>query len=130
MSNKNYKRVNPRLEGMDETMIHRIDSGNDCWIPIDPGNADYQEYLEWIAEGNTPEPAQGPVTWQDIRTKRDNLIRESDWTMIPGCTVDQAQWAAYRQTLRDIPTTYAETGPESVVWPRKPSTSGPNTIDE
>ena len=99
-------------------------------IPYDPDNIDYQEYLEWLAEGNTPEPARGPVTWQDIRTKRDNLIRESDWTMIPGCTVDQAQWAAYRQTLRDIPSTYAETGPESVVWPRKPSTSGPNTIDE
>ena len=26
-------------------------------IPFAPDNTDYQEYLEWISEGNTPEPA-------------------------------------------------------------------------
>jgi hypothetical protein len=26
-------------------------------IPFDPANTDYQEYLKWVAQGNTPLPA-------------------------------------------------------------------------
>ena len=26
-------------------------------IPFYPGNSDYEKYLEWLAEGNTPLPA-------------------------------------------------------------------------
>jgi hypothetical protein len=27
-------------------------------IPIEPANTDYQEYLKWLEEGNTPLPAE------------------------------------------------------------------------
>lgn len=27
-------------------------------IPFDPANTDYQEYLKWLEEGNTPLPAE------------------------------------------------------------------------
>ena len=47
--------------------------------------------------------------------------------MTPGCTIDQSAWAAYRQSLRDIPQTYRVDGYGAVVWPTVPSTKGPHT---
>ena len=94
-------------------------------IPLDEANTDYQAYLEW-AKTNTADPADG-LTWDDIRVKRDTILQTTDWTMTSGATVDQAQWAAYRQTIRDIPQTYKDKTPDDVVWPTQPSTAGPNT---
>ena len=34
-----------------------IRTATDDFIPIDEANTDYQEYLDWVAEGNTPEAA-------------------------------------------------------------------------
>jgi hypothetical protein len=33
---------------------------DNAFIPMDPANTDYAEYLEWLAEGNEPLPADTP----------------------------------------------------------------------
>ena len=96
-------------------------------IPSDEDNKDYQEYLLWVSEGNTAEAVDNTLTWDDIRSTRDQILRDTDWTMTTGASVDQAQWAAYRQNIRDIPQTYSGKTPDEVVWPTQPSTAGPNT---
>lgn len=39
-----------------------------------------------------------------VRTKRNQLLRESDWAMVSDAPTDKEAWAAYRQMLRDFPT--------------------------
>ena len=44
--------------------------------------------------------------WDDIIDKRNSKLRDSDWTQIPDSPLTaekKAEWAAYRQALRDIP---------------------------
>jgi len=40
------------------TSIIRL--SDNAFIPNDPGNRDYREYLDWLEAGNTPEPAPPP----------------------------------------------------------------------
>jgi hypothetical protein len=43
--------VNPNIIKRDE---------DSAFIPNDPANSDYQEYLEWLDKGNKPTPAMPP----------------------------------------------------------------------
>ena len=50
-----YKKV-IQPNGQPATCIKRL--ADNAFIPFDPANTDYAEYLQWLAEGNEPLPAE------------------------------------------------------------------------
>ena len=60
----------------------------------------------------------------ELRRKRDDLLKESDWTQLPDALTPEkrASWAEYRQLLRDLPEVSTPTEGENnellgVTWP-------------
>ena len=44
-------------QGVETGAVQFIGDGFITSIPFDPANSDYQAYLRWLEEGNTPTPA-------------------------------------------------------------------------
>ena len=69
-----------------------------------------------------PKTVDRPVskpTWEQIKSKRDNLLKESDWIDLPNSPSKNKQaWLDYRQALRDVPQKFKKA--EDVVWPKAP----------
>ena len=60
-----------------------------------------------------------------LRLKRDALLKESDWTLMPDSPLSDSkktEWATYRQSLRDLPSNNNDiTSIDDVVFPNKPN---------
>ncbi|WP_321991538.1 tail fiber assembly protein [Marispirochaeta aestuarii] len=114
------------IPGMDETQ--EVDSFSFDWIGFPLTNFDW-------TDSKNPRPTEAVVEREremksadeenkrrkieeDIRTKRNELLRISDWTQVPDSPSDKEAWANYRQALRDIPQ--QEGFPHDVVWPVVP----------
>ena len=71
--------------------------------------------------------------WGELRTHRDKLLAECDWTQNRDVTLgNDADWKTYRQKLRDLPAVvsaastltaghYLPPDNPTVAWPTKPS---------
>jgi hypothetical protein len=51
-----YKLIKNPMSGL-TNVVNKIDGNIILSIPFAPDNTDYQAYLAWLEEGNTPEPA-------------------------------------------------------------------------
>jgi hypothetical protein len=83
----------------------------------------------------TPEPEKTPeelfeIALDELRTKRDNLLMESDWTQLADIQstyseIWKTNWATYRQQLRDLPNqcVSGELNIYSFEWPIKPQSA-------
>ena len=52
-----YKLLKDKLTN-EVTSVLKVNGDIHTGIPFDEANTDYQEYLEWLSEGNTPEEAE------------------------------------------------------------------------
>ena len=72
------------------------------------------EEATWEEEG----PARALV---GLRTKRNTLLTESDWTQYndsPLTDEVKAEWSVHRETLRDLPANTDD--PANPTWPTPP----------
>jgi hypothetical protein len=79
------------------------------------------------SEDGTVTLAQDPLkvqaktaqAWTALRTKRNQLLAQSDWVALSDAHLSQDKkdaWFAYRQELRDLPEEVQD--PASVEWPQ------------
>jgi len=88
--------------------------GVDIQLTPEEETARNVEEATWEEEG----PARALV---GLRAKRNTLLTESDWTQYndsPLTDEVKAEWAVYRQSLRDLPENTDD--PTNPTWPTPP----------
>ena len=66
--------------------------------------------------------AKTAAAWTTLRTERNRLLQQSDWTALSDAHLSQDKkdaWFTYRQALRDLPDEC--TDPTHVDWPLDPT---------
>ena len=72
-----------------------------------------------VADGIDVESLDLSVLVPIMRSHRDRLLAESDWTMTSDAPTDKDAWGTYRQALRDFPATW--TPSETAEFPDPPT---------
>jgi hypothetical protein len=77
----------------------------------------------WVVSNASEEEIDERVAaqWRTVRSLRGMKLSKSDWTQLPDApltTAQKADWATYRQALRDITN---QEDPFNIVWPSEPA---------
>lgn len=90
-------------------------------------NSEYYEFPYTIEDLTSDETSANQakkrqLDWVESRERRDQLLRETDWTQVGDHSLvtsdEKTAWATYRQKLRDLPETYPNSG--DIEWPANP----------
>ena len=63
------------------------------------------------------------IAMNKLRKLRNNLLAESDWTVMPDSPVSdskKSEWETYRQALRDLPSTASSDFINQEITPSSP----------
>lgn len=86
--------------------------------PVFTDYTDEDGVLHTAAEQELAYKAQKDAAqWDSVRTDRNKRLADCDWTQLPDAPVNAADWATYRQALRDIT---GQEDPFNITWPETP----------
>jgi hypothetical protein len=123
-----FARVDP--DTLEVTLKYNTNGGDrwspgdlPCEIPFDvlADQAVLVDGVISLVQDPTKVAAKTAQAWSALRTQRNLLLAQSDWTQFndsPLSSDKKAQWAEYRQHLRDLPDEVQD--PLSVTWPSLP----------
>lgn len=91
-------------------------------VEVAPVKDEYGRWRQtWAVEPMTEEEvvARTQQEWIVVRGQRNMILARSDWTQLPDAqltSTEIANWASYRQALRDITN---QSDPFNITWPTK-----------
>ena len=94
------------------------------FVAPNPGGGPKYWVVDAEAETVTNDQAQADAdalasSWTSLRMERNALLTSSDWTQGADSPLDdKAEWATYRQSLRDLPASTED--PADPTWPEAP----------
>ena len=131
------------VESNKVTNIVEWDGDTETWTPptgstmVAIGVTDYGVDIGQDYDGTKivvlPEPDLRTVSesYTQLRIKRNQKLAASDWSQFPDSPLDstkKAEWATYRQALRDLPANVNDSNVKDIAftashssWPTKPS---------
>jgi len=107
-----------RIENNIQTGQIKYFDSNDLQIDKSLAEAEISEKQQAIIRNQESPAYIEQKKWNEIRSKRNGFLAQSDWTQLEDYRGSKEKWAIYRQELRDIPQTFSTS--EGVIWPSKP----------